>query len=102
VAVIVGGNHETEANVSRKISPWRRVREIWEELDDAQRRLLEIHTGVPLTARSIRIAEIADLETAFAQGDPDPEQPTATSSGPHSAKGDRSVRARGAHAECRE
>ena len=60
-----------------QFSRWRRIREIWAELDDAQRRLLEIRTGVPLTARSIRAAEIADLEIAFALSHPGPTRPTA-------------------------
>ena len=63
-------------------SPWRRIREIWAELDYAQRRLLEIRTGVPLTARSIRAAEIADLETAFARDRPSPTAPTTAAPRP--------------------
>lgn len=59
--------------MSQRSTPWRRIREIWAELDYAQRRLLEIRTGVPLTARSIRAAEIAELETAFANSDPQPK-----------------------------
>jgi hypothetical protein len=44
----------------------RRLREISAELDDAQLRLLELRTGIPLTPRSRREAEVADLEAAFA------------------------------------
>jgi hypothetical protein len=88
--------------VSQKISPWRRVREIWDELDHAQWRLLEIRTGVPLTPRSIRIAEIADLETALAQSEHHPTQPAATGPRPRGVKGGQGVRGRGAPAECRK
>lgn len=43
----------------------RRIREIWSELGYAQRRMFEIRTGVPVTARSIRDAQVAELEAAF-------------------------------------
>jgi hypothetical protein len=40
------------------------IRKAWSEMDDAQRRLFEIRTGVPVTARSRRAAELAELESS--------------------------------------
>jgi hypothetical protein len=50
-----------------------RIREIWAELDDAQRRMLEIRTGIPdLRRRSRpRIAESVDeLNALYSYEDP--------------------------------
>ncbi|HUA43923.1 MAG TPA: hypothetical protein VMA77_01770 [Solirubrobacteraceae bacterium] len=55
-----------------------RLREIAAEIDFAQRRLLEIRTGIPLTPeteRALARAEIARLETLYAHVHPDAERP---------------------------
>jgi hypothetical protein len=41
----------------KQITSSRRIREIWAELGYAQRLLLEIRTGIPLTSSSMREAE---------------------------------------------
>jgi hypothetical protein len=45
-----------------------RVKEIWDELDYAQRRTLEIRTGIPLTqqANPDITASVSDLESLYA------------------------------------
>jgi hypothetical protein len=53
----------TRFNTGRGIS---RVREIMSEIDYAQRRLLEIRTGIPMTQRSHR-HEIAALESVWSR-----------------------------------
>lgn len=53
-----------------------RLREIVAEVDYAQRRLLEIQTGIPLTRateRALARAQIARLEALYASPGPDPE-----------------------------
>ena len=54
----------------RKHTLLGRAHEIWTELDDAQRRLFEIRTGVPVTARSRRAGQISSLEDAFTLRNP--------------------------------
>ena len=54
----------------RKSNLFSRVHEVWTEMDHAQRRLFEIRTGVPATARSRRAAEISGLEDAYAASSP--------------------------------
>lgn len=59
----------------------RHVREIAAELDYAQRRLLEIRTGISLTPETERArvrSEIARLEALYAQP-PTPARPSAPS-----------------------
>jgi hypothetical protein len=46
----------------KKTSLLNRAHEIWSELDDAQRRLFEIRTGVPVTGRSRRVREARTLK----------------------------------------
>lgn len=46
----------------KKTSLLSRAHEIWTELDDAQRRLFEIRTGVPVTGRSRRVGETHTLK----------------------------------------
>ncbi len=58
--------------ISRVRRTLRHVREIAAELDYAQRRLLEIRTGIPLTPETERAlvrSEIARLEALYAQPD---------------------------------
>jgi len=59
-----------EHRMSRTIG---RLKEIWAELDYAQRRLLEIRTGVPLLAHTERASvrrTIDELEALYAHEDP--------------------------------
>jgi hypothetical protein len=54
----------------------RRLRRIAGEIDYAQRRLLEITTGIPFTPetkRALARTEIGWLEALYAQADPDLE-----------------------------
>lgn len=46
---------------------FRSIRKVWNEMDNAQRRLFEIRTGVPVTAQTRRATEIAELERTFAR-----------------------------------
>jgi hypothetical protein len=58
--------------ISRVRRILRHVHEIAAELDFAQRRLLEIRTGIPLTPETERAlvrSEIARLEASYAQPD---------------------------------
>ncbi len=52
---------------------FHRVKEIWAELDYAQRRTLEIRTGIPLTqqANPDMTASVSDLESLYALEDHD-------------------------------
>ncbi|MGO9957129.1 MAG: hypothetical protein ACLP50_14365 [Solirubrobacteraceae bacterium] len=64
-----------------------RLRRTAAELDYAQRRLLELRTGIPLTPeteRALARAETAKLETLYAQPDRDPEPTRSPDPEPHS------------------
>ncbi len=52
----------------------RSFKNVWNELDYAQRRLLEIRTGVPVTGtrRSRRSSTVQDLDALYAQPAHDP------------------------------
>lgn len=53
---------------------FHRVKEIWAELDYAQRRTLEITTGIPSLPRQMRPttgAKVSDLESLYALADRD-------------------------------
>jgi hypothetical protein len=53
-----------ESKTRRQI---KRIKEIWSDLDYAQRRAFEIRTGVPVIERRARIARSAeDLERLYA------------------------------------
>jgi hypothetical protein len=55
-------NYEKEADMK---STLHSIRKAWSDMDHAQRRLFELRTGVPVTARSRRAAEVAELEGSF-------------------------------------
>jgi hypothetical protein len=38
--------------MTRKNNALRSIRKVWSEMDDAQRRMFEIRTGIPVRARS--------------------------------------------------
>ncbi|MGH2886082.1 MAG: hypothetical protein ACRDPA_25865 [Solirubrobacteraceae bacterium] len=55
------------ARESRTRRAVKRVKEIWSDLDYAQRRAFEIRTGIPVIERRARIARSAeDLERLYA------------------------------------
>jgi hypothetical protein len=54
--------YEKEADMKNTLHS---IRKAWSEMDEAQRRLFEIRTGIPVTARSRRAAEVAELEDSF-------------------------------------
>ena len=59
---------------SRASHTIRRIRHTWNELDYAQRRLLEIRTGIPMTPQGERAqarAESRELEVLFAREHPE-------------------------------
>jgi hypothetical protein len=58
--------------ISRVRRVLRQLREVAAELDYTERRLLEIRTGIPLTAeteRALARTEIAELEALYARSD---------------------------------
>lgn len=56
--------------ISRPRKFARRARETWAELDHAQRRLLEIRTGQPLTDTPRPTVSVAELERLYNYGTP--------------------------------
>lgn len=57
------------SRVSRAIDDVKRV---WRELDYAERRMLELRTGIPFTEETKRaeaIRQVDELEAAYASGD---------------------------------
>ncbi len=59
---------------SRASHTIRRIKQTWNELDYAQRRLFEVRTGIPATPEGERAqarAESRELEVLFAREHPD-------------------------------
>ena len=65
---------------SRASHTIRRTKKIWAELDYAQRRLLEIQTGIPMTPEAQRAqarAESHELEVLFTREHPEEQVASA-------------------------
>jgi hypothetical protein len=54
-----------------RISAW--LRETWDEMDYAQRRLIELRTGVPMLRVPSLRSEVDELEDLYALPSRDPE-----------------------------
>jgi hypothetical protein len=59
-------------SIASKIIPW--LRETWAEMDYAQRRMIELRTGVPLLRMPPAHTEIDQLEAIYALPSREPDQ----------------------------